>query len=599
MAERSFGITPAVQLRGGFDLPCRSQPCDLALQARGIHARDARRFPRAINTCHRGLLLGIHLNHPCLRDTAPEQERKLSVGHEMKTTRHKVALFCPRPRAVREAHSRHGLASFRRGDPASSPIGHSTELRTQPQTLQHLSRSRNETYAESGHLPHRRLLSDGDNPGSILLQVCSHGQQQRPRPSHHNALSADVISSADECLQSACTKHTGQRPSWERKKSFSRAGRKNQCFKPKALDRVLCCEPRLERSFGCCRIHHLTPCKQLRARHLERRDSLLAPTVCRGFSCSTPPYLATNAWIVIQHRHLATRGSGSGRRPKPRRPSTDHNNVIPADHRCVSTVMPSLQTIWHVRCCGTPSTLARHSKQIPIPQSAVRCSPLSEIRHGTPTSSSAAISIAPCGNVTGSPFTRTVTVPPTTFTSDMQRLRRTHTTRKERPRIECDPGLGNVVQHKPRRARSIRNPEPLKSHRKQHRIIRGGADQRKLIRRCRAKTRPHTDHRKAGQYRHVLHRTVEHSPEHLRFDAPGRFAVLARRSDQQLPRLARLHIERHRIFAVGMSALEITQFHKLMAQNAGISIRDGQVYLTLMHIDRWTETDICARCDDN
>jgi hypothetical protein len=40
------------------------------------------------------------------------------------------------------------------------------------------------------------------------------------------------------------------------------------------------------------------------------------------------------------------------------------------------------QSNWQVRVCEAPFTVARHSKQIPIPQSGPRFSPLMEVRHG-------------------------------------------------------------------------------------------------------------------------------------------------------------------------------------------------------------------------
>jgi hypothetical protein len=57
--------------------------------------------------------------------------------------------------------------------------------------------------------------------------------------------------------------------------------------------------------------------------------------------------------------------------------------------------MPSAQTNWQVRRCATPSTVARHSMQTPIPQSGPRASPRTENRHGSFAIISAAATLVP------------------------------------------------------------------------------------------------------------------------------------------------------------------------------------------------------------
>lgn len=70
--------------------------------------------------------------------------------------------------------------------------------------------------------------------------------------------------------------------------------------------------------------------------------------------------------------------------------------------------MPSRQGSWQVRLWCTPSTMARHSKQIPMPQTAVRGSPVTETRQGTPAARNAALAIAPSGTFMGVPLSQTV-----------------------------------------------------------------------------------------------------------------------------------------------------------------------------------------------
>ena len=62
-------------------------------------------------------------------------------------------------------------------------------------------------------------------------------------------------------------------------------------------------------------------------------------------------------------------------------------------------------------------------------------------------------------------------------------------------------------------------------------------------------------------------------------------AELPRRPDQQLPRLTRLHIERHRIFRRRMGALEVPQLHQLMVYPARIAVGNHQVAFALADLD--------------
>src|SRR5438128_1923200 len=56
-----------------------------------------------------------------------------------------------------------------------------------------------------------------------------------------------------------------------------------------------------------------------------------------------------------------------------------------------------------------PSTTIRHSKQTPIPQTGVRCSPVVEVLQATPAVSAATAADVPSDTSTILPFTRTWT----------------------------------------------------------------------------------------------------------------------------------------------------------------------------------------------
>ena len=73
--------------------------------------------------------------------------------------------------------------------------------------------------------------------------------------------------------------------------------------------------------------------------------------------------------------------------------------------------MPGSHTIWQLRQCSLPLIDTRHSKQIPIAQSAPRGSPLTEFRHGCPAIVTATATVAPEGTDIREPFTVSVTEP--------------------------------------------------------------------------------------------------------------------------------------------------------------------------------------------
>jgi hypothetical protein len=72
--------------------------------------------------------------------------------------------------------------------------------------------------------------------------------------------------------------------------------------------------------------------------------------------------------------------------------------------------MPALTITWHDRTWFTPSTVAQHSMQIPIPHSGPRGSPETDKRQAAPLIMMATAAVDPAGTITGSPFTVIATV---------------------------------------------------------------------------------------------------------------------------------------------------------------------------------------------
>jgi len=74
----------------------------------------------------------------------------------------------------------------------------------------------------------------------------------------------------------------------------------------------------------------------------------------------------------------------------------------------MAIVIPGLHTTWQVRTCASPSTRARHSKQIPIPQSGARGSPVTDGRHEVkPANAMAVAADVPCATRSSTSFTVT------------------------------------------------------------------------------------------------------------------------------------------------------------------------------------------------
>ena len=68
--------------------------------------------------------------------------------------------------------------------------------------------------------------------------------------------------------------------------------------------------------------------------------------------------------------------------------------------------MPGAQTVWQLRTCARPSMVTRHSKQIPMPHSGPRGSPVTERRQAdAPARATAVDTIDPADTATGIPLT--------------------------------------------------------------------------------------------------------------------------------------------------------------------------------------------------
>jgi hypothetical protein len=78
---------------------------------------------------------------------------------------------------------------------------------------------------------------------------------------------------------------------------------------------------------------------------------------------------------------------------------------------------------------------------------------------------------------------------------------------------------------------------------------------------------------------------LEHSIHYLRIDLRIIHSILARRSDEDLARKARLGIEGDGIGIGGMRALEISKFDQLVAQEARVTVCDKQMAFARMDID--------------
>src|ERR1700722_16997001 len=110
------------------------------------------------------------------------------------------------------------------------------------------------------------------------------------------------------------------------------------------------------------------------------------------------------------------------------------------------------------------------------------------------------------------------------------------------------------------------------------------SDQGKFVGSCGTKSGPGPHGRHLRQTRHVFLRTLQHAHEHEVVYFFMLRTVLARRSDQNLAGAPRLHVERNRITADGVSTLQIAEFHQLMPYESGIAVGNDQMSLPLLDL---------------
>src|SRR5580658_713413 len=230
----------------------------------------------------------------------------------------------------------------------------------------------------------------------------------------------------------------------------------------------------------------------------------------------------------------------------------------------------------------------RHSKQIPMPQRGPRGSPLTDVLQACPASTIATATVAPEGTTTGLPFTVTV------IWLGMHVL-----LRGSRGKVRFDGNLGicagDLIGQNARRTKRRGNSQALMSGRQKYGLVSGrapsrlschipcpGPDQWELVGSSGTKSRPGSHGRQPGQAWHVFLRALQHAHQHGVIHFSVLRTVLPRRTDENLTSTARLHVERYRIAAHGVSALQIAELHQLMPHKSGIAVGDHQVAFPLL-----------------
>jgi hypothetical protein len=102
-----------------------------------------------------------------------------------------------------------------------------------------------------------------------------------------------------------------------------------------------------------------------------------------GFGTESSPDLTARCAIVVEETDALTGFRRDRRRSDATGACANHDEIEGWGHS-VTTSMFGAQRSWHVRRCGSPFTLARHSRQIPMPQSGARGSPLTDRLQGCP-----------------------------------------------------------------------------------------------------------------------------------------------------------------------------------------------------------------------
>jgi hypothetical protein len=82
--------------------------------------------------------------------------------------------------------------------------------------------------------------------------------------------------------------------------------------------------------------------------------------------------------------------------------------LLPVHYYSVLISIPSSHKTWQLRTCGVPAIDTRHSKQIPIPQTGHRGSPVTDVRQASPVRTTATATVEPADTANCLPFNVTV-----------------------------------------------------------------------------------------------------------------------------------------------------------------------------------------------
>src|SRR3984885_9713629 len=251
---------------------------------------------------------------------------------------------------------------------------------------------------------------------------------------------------------------------------------------------------------------------------------------------------------------------------------------------------PEGQSSWQVRRLRTPSTVARQSKQMPMPQSAVRGWPVVDLRHGTPAVSRAALTTVPACTLIEWPLTVMVTE------SGKNRLRARHALRQVWSGVDGAFSCEQMIDEQPRGCRRQCDAQALEAGEQVEGWVVCGTDQREVIgSRC-AEAGPDACGRERSQLRHVLIGASEHGGDDARVGSRIFPPVLTRRADEQLPGDSRLDVKCDRVGDGGMRALQIAELNELMTHESSITVGDHEVPFAFFKAHPWNYIRIDPGC---
>src|SRR6185369_2498127 len=186
-----------------------------------------------------------------------------------------------------------------------------------------------------------------------------------------------------------------------------------------------------------------------------------------------------------------------------------------------------------------------------MPHNGPRTSPVADRRNAClPLFKMAAPTMLPAGIVTETPLTTSVTV------SGMRKLLR-HSRRQIRRNGNRGLAIHDLRYEKFSRPGRRRDAEAFVSRRQIESPVLGmWSDQRKLVRSRSPKPGPRPQRRELAQRRQILNRAIEHARYDLRIYVRVVDAKLSRRTNQQLPGLARLNVECNGLRRERMGALQ-------------------------------------------